>query len=154
FVAKYTKAGALAWAKDLRGAGPTSVAQGGAVAVDGSGNVLVTGTFTGTVNFDPNAGTTSFSAPGRNDVFVAKYDPNGNLLWARDVAGSAGSIDEGYALAVDGSGDVAVAGSFQNTATFGSTALTAGGTFESFVAELSPSGTFLWAGATAGSGSS
>ena len=154
FVAKYTKAGALVWARDLRGADSTAVAQGGAVAVDGSGNVLIAGTFTGTVNFDPNAGNTSFSAASRNDVYIAKYDPSGALLWARDVVGTAGAIDEGYALAVDGSGNVAVAGSFQNTAAFGAFSVTAGGAFDSFVAKLSPSGTFLWAAATTGSGPS
>ena len=157
FVAKYTKAGALAWAKDLRGTGASSVAQGGAVAVDASGNVFLSGTYTGTVNFDPNAtdAAATFTSPqGGNDVFIAKYDPNGNVLWVRDVAGSAGAIDEGYALAVDGSGNVAVAGSFQNTATFGTTALTSGGSFDSFVTKLNSSGQFLWARATIGSGSS
>ena len=154
FLAKYTNAGALVWAKDLRGADSTAVAQGGGITVDASGNVLVTGTFTGTVNFDPNAGTTSFSAPGRNDVYISKFDPNGSLLWARDVVGTAGAIDEGYAVAVDGSGNVAVAGSFQNSATFGTFSLSAGGSFDSFVAKLSPAGTFLWAAGTTGSGSS
>ncbi|MFO0951839.1 MAG: hypothetical protein U0835_11950 [Isosphaeraceae bacterium] len=67
-----------------RSAGPTfnwaSVAEGAAIVVDGSGNVIVAGTFTGTVNFDPNAGNTSLSAPGRNDAFIAKYDASGNLV--------------------------------------------------------------------------
>jgi hypothetical protein len=154
FVAKYTKAGALAWAKDLRGGSGGSVAQGAAVAVDGSGNVLISGTFTGTVNFDPAAGNTSFTAAGRNDIFVAKYDPSGNLVWARDVAGTSGAFDQAYALAVDGAGNVAAAGSFQNTATFGTTALTAGGNFDSFVTKLNSSGQFLWTAVTTGSGSS
>jgi hypothetical protein len=153
FLAKYARTGALVWAKDLRGADSTSVGQGAAIAVDSTGNVIISGTFTGTINFDPNSGNTSFSAPGRNDVFVAKYDPNGNLIWAKDIVGTAGTIDEGYAVAVDGSGNVVAAGSFQSTATFGAINLTAGGSFDSFVTKLSPTGTFLWAKATTGSGS-
>ena len=154
FFAKYSKTGALLWAKDLRGADDASVGQGAAVVLDASGNVLVSGTFTGTVNFDPNAGDTSLSAPGRNDVFIAKYDSGGGLIWARSAAGTAGTIATGYALAVDAAGNVAAAGSFQGTAAFGSTTLTAGGSFDGFVAKLDPSGQFLWAKATSGSGTS
>ncbi len=151
FLAKYSSTGALLWAKDLPGSGSTTVAQGGAIAVDSSGDVIITGTFTGTVNFNPNGGSTTLSAPGENDVFVAKYDPNGNLLWADNVGGTSGAIDEGYAVAVDAAGNIAIGGSYQNSATFGSTTLTAGGNFESFVAKLSPSGAWLWADSTAGS---
>ena len=156
FVAKYSRTGALVWAKDLRGVDSGSVAQGAAVAVDASGDVFLSGTYTGTVNFDPsttNANATFTSPLNGNDVFLAKYDPTGSLLWARDIAGTAGAIDEGYALAVDASGNVAAAGSFQNSATFGTTTLTAGGSFDSFVTKLNASGQFLWASATAGSGS-
>jgi hypothetical protein len=154
FLAKYAKSGALVWAKDLPGANASTVAQGAAIVVDTSGNVTIAGTFTGTVNFDPNGGTTSATAAGRNDVFVARYAANGNLVWAKDIPGSSGSYDQAYSLALDGSGDVAVAGSFQGTATFGTTTLTAGGYFDSFVAVLNPSGQFTWASGTSGSGSS
>ncbi len=154
FIAKYAKTGSLLWAKDLRGGDALSVAQGAAITVDGSGNVLVSGTFTGTVNFDPGAGNTSFTASGRNDVFIAKYDSSGNLLWARDVVGTAGTVDEGYALAVDSIGDVWATGSYQSSATFGATTLNATGQFEQFVTKLNPSGQFLWATTTTGSGSS
>ena len=154
FLAKYAKSGSLTWAKDIRGGDASSVAQGAAISIDSGGNVIISGTFTGSVNFDPGAGNTSFTALGRNDVFIAKYDPSGNLLWARDVVGTSGTIDEGYALAVDPSGNVAVAGSYQSTATFGATTLNAGGMFEGFVAKLNPSGQFLWAKSTTGSGSS
>ncbi len=156
FVARYSPTGALVWAKNLRGANSGSVAQGAAVAVDPSGNVFVTGSYTGTVNFDPNtvnAGATLTSPSGGNDVFLAKYDANGNFLWADDVSGTSGAIDEGYALAVDGSGNVAIAGSFQNSAKFGATTLTASGSFDNFVAKVNASGQFAWAKASSGSGS-
>ena len=154
FFAKYSASGALVWAHDLRGGDATSVGQGAAIAVDSAGDVYLSGTFTGTTNFDPGSGSTSFTATGRNDVFVAKYDPNGNLLWAQDIVGTSGAIDQGYAIAVDGSGNVVAAGSYQNSATFGTTVLTAGGLDESFVTKLNPSGQFLWAKGTTGSGSS
>ncbi len=154
FLAKYSATGALIWAKDLPGGNASSVAQGAAIAVDGSGNVYLSGTFTGTTNFDPNGGNTSATAVGRNDVFVAKYGTNGNLVWAQDIVGTSGTVDEGYAIAVDGSGNVVAAGSYQNSATFGATTLTAGGQDESFVTKLNASGQFLWANGTTGSGNS
>ncbi|MCA1686699.1 MAG: hypothetical protein LC745_12175, partial [Planctomycetia bacterium] len=158
FVAKYSRTGALVWARDLPGGSGSSVAQAGAVAVDASGNVFLTGSYTGTVNFDPNnranAAATLTSPQGGSDVFIAGYDPSGSLLWARDVAGTTGAVDEGYALAVDGSGGVIAAGSFANSATFGATTLTAVGGFESFVTRVNASGQFLWARGTTGSGSS
>ena len=153
-VAKYAPSGALIWAKDLRGGSASAVGQGSAVAVDSAGNVYLTGTFSGTVNFNPGAGNTSLSAPGRNDVFIEKLDANGNFLWAEDVAGTTGADDEGYAIAVDSSGNVFAAGSFQATATFGTQALTAGGSFDNFITKLNSAGSFLWAKATNGSGNS
>ena len=144
FVAKYTKAGNLVWSKDLHGSNGASVAQAAAVVVDGQGNVFVSGTFTGGLNFDPNGGNTTFNASNGNDAFVAKYDANGNLLWARDITETANAngqgYAQGYALAVDASGNLAVAGSFTNSATFGTTSLTASGFTESFVTKLNSRG--------------
>jgi hypothetical protein len=70
-----------------------------AVAVDASGNVYVTGFTEGALVGD---GTGSF------DVFVRKYDPSGDVIWT-DQFGTL-SIDRAYGLAVDGSGNVYVAG--------------------------------------------
>ena len=150
FLAEYSKTGALVWAKNLRGLNGQSVGQGSAIAVDGSGDVFITGTFTGTINFDPGAGNSSFSAPSRNDAFIAEYGPDGTLVWARDMTGSTGAYDSGYSVAVDPSGNVAVAGSMQGNANLGTFPLAASGTIESFVAELNASGQFLWATATIG----
>ncbi len=132
------------------------MAQGSAVAVDGSGNVYITGTFSGTVNFDPNAGNTSLTAwwNGGSDVFVEKLDGAGNLAWVQQVQGSSGATDEGYAIAVDGQGDVYAGGTFSGTATFGSISLTSQASSDAFVEKLNGAGAVQWASATGGSGSS
>lgn len=68
-------------------------------------------------------------------------------------AGAAGCVDSGQAIAVDKNGNLLVAGSFQGVVTFGSTTLSAtGATSDLFVAELDPSGQFLWATAAASKG--
>ena len=153
FVAKYSNTGSLIWVKDLRGANSASVGQGAAITVDASGNVIVSGTFTGTINFDPSGnGNTSYTAASRNDTFVAKYNGSGALIWAKQVVGSGNSFDQGYAVAVDTSGNIAVGGTFQGTATFGAKSYTAGGSSDTFVTKLDTNGNFLWTQATVGSG--
>src|SRR5207248_3090451 len=72
---------------------------GRAVAADAAGNVYVTGTFGGTVNFDPGAGTFNLTSAGFDDVFVAKYTSAGALVWAGDIGGA--GTDRSWGLALD-----------------------------------------------------
>ena len=53
--------------------------------VDNSGNVYQVGSFTGTVDFDPGAGTTNLTAVGGQDAFVEKLDSTGKLLWVKTL---------------------------------------------------------------------
>ncbi len=85
------------------------------VAVDGSGNVYVTGTFEGTVDFDPDGGD-PHTSNGWDDVFLSKFDSSGNFKWARTWGGLYG--DRGSAVAADGSGNVYITGEFLGTADF------------------------------------
>ena len=87
---------------------------GGAVAVDGSGNVHVTGWVDAndTVDFDPGSGTTAFTADNSVDVFGVKLDSSGNLVWARQFETEGTFQGEGHGVAVDGSGNVYIAGSY------------------------------------------
>jgi hypothetical protein len=49
---------------------------------------MCAGNFFGTATFTSPSQTLTFTAPGgANDVFVAKYDPAGNLIWVRQAAG-------------------------------------------------------------------
>ncbi len=114
---------------------------GRAIAVDKTGNVLVTGSFQGAVAF----GTTTLTAAASGgDMFVAELDPAGQFLWAR-AATSNNSITASD-IAVDGSGDAFVTGTFQGAATLGTTTLTAKKTGDMFVAKVDgSSGKFLWA---------
>jgi hypothetical protein len=161
FVAKYSPAGALVWARRFAGSSSTvtinggqyttyAVGQGSALAVDSGGNVFVTGSFNGAVNFNTSGGTQTLISPSQNDVFAAKLDPSGNLVWASAAPGTQYDDDEAYALALDGAGGVIIGGSFQDSASFGATNLTASGSFDAFVARLGPTGAFTWAVDTQG----
>jgi acyl dehydratase len=146
FLAKYSASGALLWAENMPGQTSGSVGQGAGVAIDGLGNIYVTGNYSGTVAFDPSSSAHNLTSPtGGFDVFVAKYDPNGKALWAMDMPGTTYDVDVGNAIAVDGSGNAYITGSFEDSATFGSTVLKAGGLNDIFVAKINSSGSVAWA---------
>ncbi|MDY6987422.1 MAG: DUF4347 domain-containing protein, partial [Thermodesulfobacteriota bacterium] len=146
FVAKYAPSGALVWAKK---AGGTSRDFGCGIAIDGSGNSLVTGYFQGTATFGAGeANETTLTSAGNFDIFVAKYAPSGALLWAKQAGGT--DDDYGDGIAIDGSGNSLVTGYFEVTATFGAgeaneTTLISAGSYDIFVAKYAPSGALLWA---------
>jgi Beta-propeller repeat len=136
FLTKYDNSGNLLWA---RSGGGTGKDWGWAVATDKSGNSFVTGYFSGTATF---SGTQLISS-GSMDIFLAKYDPSGNLLWIRQ-GGGAGD-DEGYGLTVDPDGNVVVTGWFTGAATFGTNQLTGlNSSTDIFVAKYSAAGDLLW----------
>lgn len=129
FIAKYDANGNWLWVQQAGGAGFLADL-GRDITVDASGNCLVTGDFNETAIF----GDTSLTSAGGREIFVAKYDANGNFLWV-EQAGGIGD-DEGYGIAVDGSGHSLVAGSFSSDATFGDTTLTASGLGDIFIAKI------------------
>jgi hypothetical protein len=87
-----------------------------AVAVDAGGNLDFTGQFSGSANFDPGPGTAYLTSAGGYDGFLLKLDPSGNLLSARRFGGA--QNDGGSGLALDSSGNVYTAGTFQGTVGF------------------------------------
>ncbi|MEO7157964.1 MAG: PKD domain-containing protein [Vicinamibacterales bacterium] len=149
FVAKYSPTcGSVQWVRGF-GSSVDDVSYG--LAVDSNGDVVVTGYFRGAVDF--GAGTVS-SNGSFADVFVAKYTgSNGAYQWAHTLYGA--SVDIGRGVAVDGIGNVVVAGSFQLTISDGSTyqpLMTSAGSVDFFLLKYSPTGTYLWSRSFGGSG--
>lgn len=143
FVAKYDAAGKFQWANR---AGSSAEDFGRNIAVDGSGNSYITGTFKGVANF----GSATLTSNGAEDMFIAKYDALGNLLWAKSAGGT--NKDAANGIDVDASGNSSIAGEFQGTATFGSNTITSTGSLpDIFIARYDPSGTALWAKRAGGS---
>src|SRR5260221_174489 len=131
------------WAKSMGG---IAYDFGTSIVVDASGNVYTTGSFYGTVDFDPGAGTFNLVSSGLEDIFVSKLDAAGNLLWATNMGGALN--DRGNAIAVDGSGTIHITGYFDGPADFdpgsGTFSLTAPG-FDVFILKLDGAGNFVWA---------
>ena len=114
-LAAFAHAQAPAWtvAAAINPAQTTSASITRAVAADASGNVFLTGSFTGTVAF----GSIVLTSAGATDIFLAKYVPaTGTWAWAQRAGGSSLNQDSGNGIAVDGS-SIYVTGSFINTIT-------------------------------------
>lgn len=147
--AKFDTYGVLMWATYYGG---TDYDAATSSAVDGSDNVYVTG-LTRSTNFPVSTGAFQTSFGGVNDAFICKLNSNGIRQWASYCGG--GSYEEGYSIAVDGSGNAIVAGSTGSTnfpATAGAFQTTLKGTGNAFVIKFDGSGNRKWATYYGGSG--
>ena len=150
FVQKLDSAGNLVWAKAIGGANSFG-AGGNAIALDGSGNVYTTGSYSGTTDFDPGAGVFNLTGVDSHaEVFVSKLDSSGSFVWAKAMRGT--NVDVGNGIAVDAAGNVFTTGTFQNTVDFdpGNEVFTLdtgtlGFSTDIFVCKLNSSGNFVWA---------
>lgn len=146
-----------AFAQDFQFAtsfGSTSEDSGEDLVVDSQGNVIITGLFAGTVDFDPSSGGTfNMTSAGQDDGFVAKYDANGNFIWAVQFGGS--SSDFGHGISVDLNDNIIVTGSFEGTADFlpasGGPTFVSQGAKDIFILKLDPNGALDWVEAMGGS---
>jgi hypothetical protein len=145
FLTKYDANGNVIWAKS---AGGTKDDYAYSVAIDATGNTYLAGVFvSSTINF----GTTTLTNIGSDDVFLAKYDVNGNVLWAKSAGGT--SYDYAYSVAVDTSGNSYLAGYFESPAiTFDTIILTNVGSDDIFLTKYDTSGNVLWAKSSGGTG--
>jgi len=113
FVTRLELHGRHHWTRALReetGMTPPTVC---GVAVDRSGNVTVAGDFTGTVDFGGKTETGKFA----ENIFVAHYDPDGELLWTRSFQTEKGVTCSD--LAADKDGNILMTGSYRSTIDFG-----------------------------------
>jgi hypothetical protein len=133
FVLKLDPAGKGLWARQAHGN-----AYGSAIASDAAGNVLVAGGFDDTVDL----GSGPLKSAGSSDVYVAKYSPDGELLWSRGFGGSGYQWAE--AMAVDAAGNSVIIGGIHDGADFGDGYVPAAGNTDFFVMKLDPSGNRLW----------
>ncbi len=105
FIAKYDSTGQILW---VQGIGASGLDRARDVAVDLNGNIVVVGEFNGTVNFDSAAVQPAISAVNWTDAFLAKYDPNGGLIFAMPLGGS--DHDYGRAVQCDLQGNIYLTG--------------------------------------------
>jgi hypothetical protein len=136
FVLKLNPSGKRLWVK---GFGGPEMERADALAVGGSGEVFVTGSFEGTTDFGGGA----LASAGPQDAFAFKLDANGNHAYSRGFGGT--GFDQGLAIAVDPQGNAVVAGSFQDSVDFGQGPIATNGIGDAFVVRLTPNGATSWA---------
>lgn len=113
FVSKLDSNGNYIWAKGFAYSGANI---GFGISNDKNGNVLVTGQFVGTVDFDPSSNAFPLTSNGNSDIFIIKLDPNGNLKWVYNFGGT--SSDFGAKIAIDSLCNVYTTGSFSGSIDF------------------------------------
>ena len=127
-------------------AGGQASDRAGAITYTADGNLLVTGFFSDTANF----GTTVLSTGATAGMFIAKYNTNGNLLWAKKTGQSSGGL-EPRQIAEDGSGNILISGYFGASGSGGTVTLLPSTIFSSyggsdiFAAKFNSTGDLIWA---------
>ncbi|RPD44112.1 gliding motility-associated C-terminal domain-containing protein [Hymenobacter sediminis] len=140
----------------LASGGGTGFDGGDNIAADAAGNVYATGIFSGTATF----GSVTLTSQGDTDVYLAKYNPQGQLLWIRPAGGP--GTDTVFDLAVDDAGNAWITGYFSSAADdpslnplasmiVSTVTLIGGNPFsELFLVKYSPQGALQWARQTVG----
>jgi hypothetical protein len=121
--------------------------EGHDLMIDTNGDLIVTGFFADTVDFDPGSGVAELVSRGGTDGFIARYAADGTF---RNVTQFGGPGDDaGNALALRSDGDVMAAGTFSETAIFGSSLaplpLISYGAFDYFLARYAGTLGLEWA---------
>jgi photosystem II stability/assembly factor-like uncharacterized protein len=153
FIAKFSSSGNYQWAK--RAGGPNSELSNKMVAT--ASHIYLTGSFSGTVNFNTPSSTSSnvLTSIGGSDIFLAKYNPSGTVEWIKRGGGL--GDDTGYGITASET-DIYLTGYFSATANFntpsatGSNELTSAGEYDLFVAKYNFSGDVQWLKRAGGTG--
>lgn len=137
YLVKYNNEGQLRWAKKIGGIGYDNLSN---IKIDQSGNITIIGSYTGTVDF----GGVTKTATGFSNVFVAKYNQSGNLIWVKVLTGSSNILDIN-GVDYDSQNNVFITGYFLSSVTAeGNTKNAIGGGFDAFYAKYNSDGTLIW----------
>jgi uncharacterized delta-60 repeat protein len=153
FIARYNPDGSLAWAKKAGGNAPDFCWE---VTALSDNSTVVTGYFEGTAIFGPGeSNEKQLVSSGNNDIFFARYNPDGSLAWAKSAGGAHDDFGRGITTLSDNS--TVVTGYFSNSAIFGAgetneTLLNTSGDYDVFIARYNPDGSLAWAKKAGGTG--
>ncbi len=146
FIAEFLENGTLAWSAT------TNAYSGIALSCNGPGQVAVAGHYLQPASFIPGDSLPLHGEPGSRDIFVALYQPNGEILWARDFG--SGTDDQVASICAIGDNRFMLAGRFKDSLHIGgdSTINTGYQGEQSFFADIDTSGNVLRTDVLAASG--
>ncbi|MBI1289129.1 MAG: T9SS type A sorting domain-containing protein [Flavobacteriales bacterium] len=144
FILKLNADGQFIWAKEF---GPSNNSPS-SLTLDASSNLLITGVFGGTVDFDPSSNSSVITG-GSDDIYITKLDTSGGFVWAERIDVTTTST-RSYSIATDADDNIYLTGLLLGTVDFdpgsGLEELTAPSIFGGqFILKLNPSGSFEWA---------
>jgi len=144
FLTKINADGTYGWTKTWGGTGNDASYN---LAFDSNNNVFIIGEFFATVDFDPGVGDISYTSAGTTDIFLSKFDTNGNFLSVKVMGGT--SHDRGHGVVINSTGEIFIAGKFfsptidfdpsggvDNKATAGS--------YDAFLTKFNADETYAW----------
>lgn len=119
-IAKYDKNGTLLWERTAGGTNTSTIPN--SIDTDAQGNIYVTGYFGADGNATGRSakfGDKTITTKSGYDAFLAKYDPNGTLLWVFGLGNTTGATEErGLDLTIDGGNNIYLTGAFSGTIDF------------------------------------
>lgn len=136
FIAKYDINGNFIW---VNAEGNYGLNDGYSITSDNNDNIYVTGRFEDTIFFQQD---TNLISSGRMDIFIAKYNVNGDLIRAKQAGGT--SFDMGRFITTDNNDNIYVTGEFRDTAYFDTAVLITDEHFNVFLSKYDSAGNLLW----------
>ncbi len=144
FILKLNAAGNFIWAKKMDGNGTD---HGRSIHCDAFGNVYTSGNFSGSVDFDPGAGSFLLTSAAAYDIFISKLDSAGNFIWAKKIGGNGN--DFGWSISSDAAGNVYTTGEFRGVVDFDPGLAThnmvSAGNADIFISKIDSAGNYVWA---------
>ena len=134
----YSLAQPSEWEWAAAGSGPQQE-RGYDIVSDNYGNVYVVGTFEASFTL----GSEFNQSQGNGDIFIAKFNAQGETVWIRSEGGT--GLDEGFSIAIDGNNDLYISGSFSGTISVGNTSYTAEGGSDILLMKYDSAGNTIWA---------
>lgn len=146
FVAKYNKSGVLQWAQSVGGYGND---YGESIAVDGNGNVYMTGTYSKTIKF----GTITKTPKGWFDVFIIKFDKNGKQQWVQTVnnVSNGKGMTSVNGIILDKNNNLYITGTYNGNVALGTDTKASKGDDDIFIAKYTSNGDLKWVQSVGGS---
>ncbi|MCF8374432.1 MAG: PKD domain-containing protein [Bacteroidales bacterium] len=142
YITKVSPAGDFLWAKKIGG---TNYENGECISIDNEGYVIVTGNFTGTVDFDPGPGT-NYITSSNTGTFILKLDSLGNHVFAKGISSN---WAYNFAMCTDNMNNIYITGRFSVQTDFdpsaGTSIINPTGVEDVYVCKFSESGAFVWA---------
>lgn len=142
YILKLNSAGNFLWVRTF-GAMSNEIFE--KAKIDKMDNIVVTGRFVNTLDFDPSANVDIKISNGASDIYILKLDNMGNYLWTKTLGGPGTDVSRG--LSINSNNDITIAGNFMNTVDFdpgpGVVNKTAPGV-DIYILQFNPAGNFNW----------